>query len=215
MLARLIADFPFVLALVASLLAATSAALLRRAAPIAGRWAAQAGSLLWLLSLAASAWSLIWAYSLRIGPGSPGVVTSYGTYGLIDPEQGAGNPDLLQLLFGLAALGTGGWLAVWVLRERARLGVFTAPLPALAPRLPYRRVRRPGTLALILLALGLTILAESLPLWVWFVLWLPTALILAELGEAELRRQHPEMTDYFRRTPRYLPRRIRKIAAEQ
>jgi len=47
------------------------------------------------------------------------------------------------------------------------------------------------------------------------VLWLPTALILAELGEAELRRQHPEMTDYFRRTPRYLPRRTRKIEAEQ
>jgi protein-S-isoprenylcysteine O-methyltransferase Ste14 len=211
-LPRLIADFPFVLALVASLLAAASAALLRRAAPTAGRWAAQVGRLLWVLGLAASAWSLIWALSLRIGPGSPGVVTSYGTYGLSNPEQAAANPDLPQLLLGLAALATGGWLAMVVLRERARLGLFTAPFPALAPRLPYRRVRHPGTLAWILLALGLTVLSESLPLWVWFVLWLPTALVLAELGEAEQRRQHPELAEYFRRTPRYLPRRLRATA---
>ncbi|MCJ7511812.1 MAG: hypothetical protein MUO23_02445 [Anaerolineales bacterium] len=209
MLARLIADFPFVLALLASLAAAASAVLLRRAAPGVGRWAAQAGSLLWLLSLAVNAWSLLWAYSLRIGPGSPGVVTSFGTYGLIGPEAGETNVSLPQLLAGLVALAAGGWLTVWVLRERARLGLLTAPLPALVEHLPYRRLRRPGLVGLILLALGLTILAESLPLWVWFVLWLPTALILAEMADWELRRRYPGLAEYFRQTPRYVPRRVR------
>jgi hypothetical protein len=210
MLARLIADFPFVLALLASVVAAASAVLLRRAAPSVGPWAAQAGSVLWLLSLAVNLWSLLWAYSLRIGPGSPGVVTSFGTYGLIGPEAGETNLSLPQLLAGLAALAAGGWLAVWVLRERARLGLLTAPLPALVERLPYQRLRRPGLVGLILLALGLTILAESLPLWVWFVLWLPTALTLAEMAEWEQRRRYPELTNYFHHTPRYLPRPVRR-----
>ncbi len=213
MLARLIADFPFVLALLASLIAAASAVLLRRAAPSVGRWAAQAGNVLWLLSLAVNVWSLLWAYSLRIGPGSPGVVTSYGTYGLTGPQAGTTNLSLPQLLAGLAGLAAGGWLTVWVLRERARLGMLTAQLPALVERLPYRRLRRPGIAGLILLALGLTILAESLPLWVWFVLWLPTALILAEMAEWEQRRRYPELTDYFHHTPRYLPRPIRRSRA--
>jgi len=210
MLARLITDFPFVLALLASLVAAMSAALLRRAAPSVGRWAAQAGSVMWLLSLAVNLCSLLWAYSLRIGPGSPGVVTSFGTYGLTGPAAGDASVSLPQLLSGLAALAVSGWLTVWVLRERSRLGLFTSPLPALAERLPYRRLRRPGTLGLILLALGLTILAESVPLWGWFGLWLPTALILAELAEWEPRRRYPEMIDYFHHTPRYLPRPVHK-----
>jgi len=207
-LTRLISDFPFVLALAASLVAAGSAVLLRRAAPTVGQWAELLGRALWVLCVAASLWSLLWAYSLRIGPGSPGVVTSFGTYGLTGPEAGKAAPPWPQLLAGVAALAIGAWLALWVLRERSRLGLWNASLLALAERTPYARVRQPGTVGLILLALGLTILAESLPLWVWFVLWLPTVLVLAELSGWETRRRLPQLDDYFRRTPRYFPRRV-------
>lgn len=208
MLARLITDFPFVLPLLASLVGAASAVLLRRAAPVVGRWAAQIGGVLWVLSLAVNLWSLVWAYSLRLGAGAPGMVTSFGTYGVLGPDGGDPGVSLFQLLSGLAALAAGGWLTVWVLRERARLGLVSTPLPELVERLPYRRLRRPGTGGLTLLALGLTILAESLPLWIWYVLWLPTALILAELAEWEQRRRYPELADYFRHTPRFLPRPV-------
>ncbi len=207
LLPRLIADFPFVLALLASMMAGLSAVLLRRAAPAVGTWAAQAGAALWAIALAFSAWSFLWAFSLRIGPGSPGVVTSFGTHGLTGPGDMNPKLPLPQLLSGLATLAAGAALLGWSVRARAQTGLLISTLPSLVERLPYRRMRRPGMAGVILVALGVAVLSESLPVWVWFALWLLSVLLMAEMADWELRTRYPGLADYFRRTPRFLPHR--------
>ena len=202
-----LADFPFILALAAALAAGFTAVMLRRAAPAVGTWAFQLGGLMWLVSMAALGWSFIWALNLRLSPGSPGVVTSFGTYGLIGQEDIDRQIRLPQAVVGLSIAACGAALGGWALRARSRLGLLAATFPSLVEQAPYRFIRRPGVGAWILVGLGVTVLADSLPVGVWFLCWLPAVLILAELGEGELRRRYPSLIDYFRRTPRFVPRK--------
>lgn len=185
-LGTLILQFPFLLSLLAGVLAGVSAVLLRRATLVLGsglRWLA------WLLtacSVAAAALSFVWAWSLY------------------KPPAGSGNP-LLTALGGLLGLA-GVVLALRALSVRGLRDLYTWPAAKLENRSPYRQVRRPIGLGLMMVALGATLVVDTLPAWVCFFVWLILTHIQLEVEEWEMRLRLPGARDYLKRTPRYVPR---------
>ena len=185
-LGTLILQFPFLLSLLAGMLAGLSAVLLRRAALVLGsglRWLA------WLLtacSVAAAALSFVWSWSLY------------------QPPAGSGNP-LLTALGGLLGLA-GVLLTLRALSVRGLRELYTWPAAKLENRSPYRQVRRPIGLGLMMVALGATLVVDTFPAWVCFFVWLILTHLQLEVEEWEMRHRLPGARDYLKRTPRYIPR---------
>lgn len=185
-LATFLLQFPFVLTLAAGMLAGVSAALLRRTSAVLGSGLRWLGRILSLASVPMAICSFLWSWSMYKPP--------------------AGSADPLRMALGwLLALG-GTALTLRALSVRG-LGELDAwPAARLENRTPYRQVRRPIGLGLILLALGATLVVATVPAWVCFLLWLVLILFQLEVEEWELHQRLPAARDYLKRTPRYLPR---------
>jgi len=199
-----LADFPFLISLLAGALACCSAAALRRVTAAFGGWASPLAGLLRAAGLAAFAFSFLWAWDLGASRLFSGVVSSYGSYRRPIVEQPA---SPVAVVLGVVVLVAGLGLAVWGLRAKGWGAAFLVAPPGREAKLPYARLKRPIGLGLMLAALGLTVLVQSLPLLVCLIAWLPLVLLLLELEEWEMGARFPAARDYLRRTPRYLPRR--------
>ena len=78
---------------------------------------------------------------------------------------------------------------------------------------PYRVIRRPLELGVMLLAFGLCWLRPAPSVWICLAAWILLWNGMLELGEWELRQRLPACRDYLKRTPRYLPRLGRRSRA--
>lgn len=179
-------QFPFVLTLVAGGLAGASAVLLRRVASAFGRPLLVVSLALDAAAAGAFAFSFGWAWSMG------------------EPSPGPG--FALFVVLGMVSLLGGMALAVQGLSVRG-LGAIHAWSPTkFETRTPYRHLRRPIAAGVMLMALGLALLVDTIVLWVCFALWWIIVHLLLELREWEAKQQFPECRDYLQRTPRYLPR---------
>jgi hypothetical protein len=186
----LLAEAPFLVPVFAGFLAGCSAVLLRQLARVFGVW------LVWL-SLAASTASagsfitgFLWATST-----SPAV-----------------RPSVVQTAAGFVLTLAGTALAGWALRVR-RLGIMRSWRSELEQLSPFRTIRRPVELGVMIFATGLSLLQPALQVWTCLTLWILLWNGMLELGEWELRQRLPACRDYLKRTPRYMPR-LRHRAGE-
>lgn len=118
-------------------------------------------------------------------------------------------PAPAQWLLGGLAVVAGGIIAVAASR---RLGseLRTHPAPSAAAVLrvegPYRFVRHPIYSALLLIAAGLTVVANTLLAFVTFGALLTLLTLKARFEERLLAARFPEYGAYARQTPRFVPR---------
>ncbi len=179
----MLAEYPYLILTLGGFLAGCSAILLRRAALVFGAW-------LGALSLAAavaSAASFLTAFSWAAT--TPPIATPSGAH-IVD---------------GLFLALAGGALAGWALRIRG-VGVLRAwRADRFEGHLPYRAIRRPLELGVMVCATGLCLLRPAAPVWVCLAAWVILWNGMLELGEWELRQRLPACRDYYRRTPRYVP----------
>jgi protein-S-isoprenylcysteine O-methyltransferase Ste14 len=183
-------DYPFFLPLLAAALAQVSAVFLRRASIALGSVPWNLSLILSACSIGASVWSMVWSWTLGDTAGGSAYV-------------------LLTILGWLLALG-GALLTVEAVRVRGLSPPRAWPQAKIETRPPYRWIKRPLEIGLILIALGATLIVHRIAGWVCFGSWLVGYLLLLELAERELRARLPEAGDYLKRTPRYLPRLIRR-----
>ncbi len=179
-------QFPFVLTLAAGGLAGASAVLLRRAAAAFGRPILLLSLALDAAAAAAFAFSFGWAWSM----GEPSRATGFALFVVL---------GMVSLLGGMALIIQGLSLRGLSVIHAWSPGKFEV-------RTPYRQLRRPIAAGVMLMALGLALLVDTIVLWVCFVLWWIIVHLLLELREWEMKQRFPECRDYLRRTPRYLPR---------
>jgi protein-S-isoprenylcysteine O-methyltransferase Ste14 len=178
------AEVPYLIPILAGFLAGCSAILLRQAERALGDW-------LGWLSLAAAAASagsflagFLWAAS------TPPVAAPSGA----------------QILAGCLLALAGGVLVGWAVRARG-LGVLRLwRADRFEQGLPYRAIRRPLELGVIVSTAGLCWLRPAPPVWVCLAVWITLWNAMLELGEWELRQRLPACREYLRRTPRYFPR---------
>ena len=181
--------YPFSLTLAAGALAGASAVLVRRASASFGRWLLGLSFLLQVAAALAFGWSFYWSWTV------------------VRPSQNAGFPVLAALgwIFVLGGLALGiqsahvrgtGFLRSWTMAR-------------LEGRAPYRHIRRPVAAALFLVLLGVTLIFDTVPAYACLIVAALLIHGLLELGDWELRLRLPEIRDYLRRTPRYVPRRRR------
>lgn len=204
---RVLADFPFLILLLAGALACCSAVALRRAAPVVGAWTDRLAAVLRVAGWVCFVFSFLWAWDLGASRILSGVVSTFGSYQRPTVEQRA-NPWVSGL--GVVVFVVGLGMVIWGVRVKGWVAVFSAAPPRHATNLPYARVKRPIGVGMMLSALGFVILVQSLPVLVCLAAWIPLTLFLLELEEWEMRARHPSAADYLRRTPRYLPLRGRE-----
>lgn len=188
----MLVDHPYLIPIIGGFLAGCSAILLRRAAEAFGAW-------LGWLSLAASAASagsfvagFLWAAT------TPPVVS----------------PSSVQIFTGLLFALAGSALAGWSLRVRG-VGVLRAwHANRFEQHQPYRSIRRPLELGVMICVAGLCWLRPATPVWLCLAAWVVLWNGMLELGEWELRQRLPACRDYLKRTRRYLPRTRRRHRAE-
>ncbi|MEA1977313.1 MAG: methyltransferase [Chloroflexota bacterium] len=181
-----ISSYPFVLAFLAAALAEFSAILVRRTAPMVGKWLWGLAGVLSALSAAGLVWSFIWA-----------VVTQ--------PAQ-LQPPAVVFQVIGMLIVVPGGILLIWSVIALARQTFYAWPGARLVTKTPYEYLRRPMGVGIGLVALGLALLTNNPAGWVWLLAWAILSPLLFELEEWELKMRLPGAEDYFNRTPRYLPR---------
>lgn len=185
-LPTLLLSYPFVLTILAGGLAGASAILLRRAGLSLGRWADALAGLLGLGAALAFAWSYFWAWSLS--------------------EPSREGASLFMVGLGWLLVLAGAALAAVALSVGGVRALLSGPSARASARLPYRRVRRPLPAGLMLVAFGVSMVGDTLVLWVCFLLCLVLTHLLLELWDWEVCQRHPGLREYFERTPRYLPR---------
>ena len=181
-----ISSYPFVLALLAAALAEFSAILVRRTAPIIGKWLWGLAGVLSVLSAAGFVWSFIWAVSVQTPQNPP--------------------PPVVFQAIGMLIAVLGGVLLVWSMISLARQTIYAWPGAQLITKSPYDYLRRPMGVGIGLIALGLAFLTNSQAIWVWLLAWTIISPLLFELEEWELKMRLPDAADFLTRTPRYLPR---------
>src|SRR3990172_2496164 len=184
-------DAAYLIPVFAGFFAGWSAILLRWAAPVLVDW------LGWLSLVAAVA--------------SAGSFLAGFLWAVSTPPVAA--PSGAQILAGCLLALAGGALVGWAVRARG-LGVLRSwRADRFEQRLPYRAIRRPLELGVMVVAAGLCWLRPALPVWVCLAVWITLWNGMLELGEWELRQRLPACRDYLKRTPRYLPR-LRAIRRE-
>jgi len=181
-----ISSYPFVLALLAAALAEFSAILVRRTAPMVGKWLWGLAGILSALSAAGLVWSFIWMVSMQPSQLQP--------------------PAVVFQAIGMLIIVPGGILLIWSVISLARQTFYAWPGARLVTKSPYDYLRRPMGVGIGLVALGLALLTSSQASWVWLLAWAILSPLLFELEEWELKMRLPGASDYFSRTPRYLPR---------
>ena len=206
-MAEFILTFPFLITLLAATIAGASATLLRRAAVLLSP------SLLWLarLMLAASAaafvWSFLWAWGWEVINRPAGIVTSAATYGPNAFASGRATAvPLAETIVGWLLVLVGAGLAGWAISTRLRAWRYRwAPMKRLT-RSPFRQIRRPEPLSLLIAALGATLVVGTGSAWICFLAGVIGYSALLELADWETRLHRPELAGYMRGTPRYLHR---------
>ena len=180
----MIETYPFLILIAGGLLAGCSAVLLRRAASVFGTWLEAVSFLAAVGAATAFGSAFYWASTLAVAP-----------------------PPLVgQTIFGwLLALG-GAVLAGWGLRARGIGALRRWETDRMERLQPMRTLRRPIELGTMILMSGLSILRATRPVGVCLLSWIVAWSLILELGDWELRQRLPACRDYFRRTPRYLPR---------
>ena len=181
-----ISSYPFVLALLAAALAKFSAILVRRTAPMVGKWLWGLAGILSALSAAGLVWSFIWMVATQPAQPQP--------------------PAVVFQAIGMLIIVPGGILLIWSVISLARQTFYAWPGARLVTKIPYNYLRRPMGVGIGLIALGLALLTNNQASWVWLLTWAILSPLLFELEEWELKMRLPGAEDYFRRTPRYLPR---------
>ncbi len=185
---KLLSEAPFLLALAGAFLAGSSALMMRRAVLVLGRWL---WPFTWVLSAAGTAgilWAFSWAWSLE------------------DPLPPPAALHLLAWLTLAAGIGLAGWAGL-ALGRRALL---PRPGDRLGTAPPYRCLRHPMAMGWALAGLGASAIVGTRPAWICYAVWLVLQWLLLLMEEWELRGRLPAARDYFRRTPRFLPRRVRR-----
>ncbi|HUS85445.1 MAG TPA: methyltransferase [Anaerolineales bacterium] len=180
-----ISSYPFVLALLAAALAEFSAILVRRTAPMVGKWLWGLAGILSALSAACLVWSFIWAVSLQT-------------------VQKSSSPAGFQAI-GMLIVLPGGALLVWSVIALARQTIYAWPEARLITESPYNFLRRPMGVGIGLIALGFALLTNNQASWVWLLVWAIISPLLFELEEWELKMRLLGAENYLNRTPRYLP----------
>ena len=180
-----ISSYPFVLALLAAALAEFSAILVRRTAPMGGKWLWGLAGILSALSAACLVWSFIWAVSLQT-------------------VQKSSSPAGFQVI-GMLIVLPGGALLVWSVIALARQTIYAWPEARLITESPYNFLRRPMGVGIGLIALGFALLTNNQASWVWLLVWAIISPLLFELEEWELKMRLLGAENYLNRTPRYLP----------
>ena len=89
-------------------------------------------------------------------------------------------------------------LTLRALSVRGLRDLYTWPAAKLENRSPYRQVRRPIGLGLMVVALGATLVVDTLPAWVCFFVWLVLTHIQLEVEEWEMRHRLPGARDYLK-----------------
>lgn len=210
-----IAEFPFLISLMAGAVAYAGGLLLRRGLALAtdGRGPGWPAVGLRALGLASVLASFVWAWSLGPQIGPSGVITSMGTYSPAALAREGLTPGLLALTVGSGILILGGLaLAAWSLIVRIRNGVFGRSPDRLAERPPYRILRRPLTLGCGLALLGATLLAGTLAAWACLILAAGLVCLLQEFDDLELRSRVAWVAEQHRRIPRFIPRLVARRA---
>lgn len=177
--------YPFLLVILAGLVGAISAVLLRRASHALGSWLLDLSFVVDFVAAAAMVWALVWAWG-------------------IEPPPHERSPALL--LGGWTLALAGGLLGGWGTRLRGWGPLRHWPREWFESRPPYRVVRRPIFLGLTALSAGLALLRGTSAMGVWLAGVVVAWGLALELGDWELRRRLPACRDYLRRTPRFLPR---------
>jgi protein-S-isoprenylcysteine O-methyltransferase Ste14 len=176
---------PFLLAVAAGFVGAVSAVLLRRASPVLGSLLLDLSYLIDLIAAVAMLWALAWAWGI---------------------ESAAGERSWITVALGWLLALTGGALAGWGTRRRGLGPLRRWSSARFETPAPYRWIRRPIQLGLMLLAGGLALLRGSAAMGVWWAGLVVAWNLALELGDWELRHRLPAGRDYLRRTPRFLPR---------
>jgi len=206
-LASFILSFPFLLTVLAATIAGASGILLRRTATILSPALRVPAWLLLAASAAAYGWSFLWAWGWEAVSRPAGIVTGVATYGPAAFTLGHTSPvPLVEVIAGWLLVLGGVALAGWALSARMREWRFRWPARKRLALSPYARLRRPGPLALMLAALGATLIVGTGSAWICLLASLIGYSALLELGDWEARRRSPELADYYRSTPRYLHR---------
>ncbi|MBN2554874.1 MAG: hypothetical protein JXA97_02955 [Anaerolineales bacterium] len=175
---------PFLLPLLAAVIARLCAILFRRAAGILKLRLWWPANIFAFLSACFLTLSFYWAMVLSaVLPLSarPGAV--FGNLIIIG--------GVLLALWGSMELGA----ATFICSEEAPL-VVTGP---------YALFRRPIDAGVLVIGIGAALSQANIDAWTWLLLWLPCSLLLSELEEWELRGRISEAAAYFLRTPRYIP----------
>ena len=195
--AKLLLEYPFLLALVGGFIVGISAVLLRRASTALGRFFWYLSWLFSLLSTLSYLWAFYWAWS-----SSPSEST--------DPT-----PNPLAIGLGWTLLGFGLILVAMGLAVLGRRAILPLPSDRLETRRIYAWIRRPMGLGWMIAGLGATLQSNRTAPWVCCAIWLVLVHVSFELEEWELRARIPAAEDYLKHTPRYLPcRLLRKSMAK-
>jgi len=118
-----ISSYPFVLALLAAALAEFSAILVRRTAPMVGKWLWGLAGILSALSAAGLVWSFIWMVSMQPSQLQP--------------------PAVVFQAIGMLIMVPGGILLIWSVISLARQTFYAWPGARLVTKSPYDYLRRP------------------------------------------------------------------------
>lgn len=180
---EVLSNYPFMLALLGSMVIEVSSILVRRAAQVLGGWLWILAGGLSIVGAATLTWSFLWANT----PATGALVRGSIFNSLIGP------------LLSLSGV-------VWLLRALLILGrqaFLPWPTTHLVKEAPYDTRRRPMIMGMTMLAIGLPLTTTQIEGWIWFGMWFLLAQPLLEFEEWELRSRIPEAAAYLDRTPRY------------
>ena len=180
---------PYLLALLAAMVAETCAILIRAVTPSLSRWFWWLANLISLLALTSFLWSFLWAASMR--------------------------GDFIEILsvpetiLGVLSITGGGGMILWSFAALGWRSFFAWSTASFETRHAYAHIRRPMFIGVALFFIGVALLLSRDALWIWMAAWIVFSQPLLELEEWELRLRFPSAKEYYARTGRYIPGGLR------
>lgn len=133
------------------------------------------------------------------------VAAQFGLIGLVAWLVGLPKPAPPALLLGAASVALG----LWTLAHNRPGNFNIRPVPKADATLitsgPYRHVRHPMYVSLLLFLAGLVAAAPTLAAWTAFAALVAVLATKARLEEAFLRERFSDYADYATRTRRFVP----------
>ena len=185
-MAELLVTNPFLLALLAAMVAETCAILIRAVTPSLSRWFWWLANLISLLALVSFLWSFLWAASVH--------------------EDFVEVLSVPETFFGVLSITGGGGLLLWSFAALGWRSFFAWSNASFETRHAYAHIRRPMFIGTTFFSLGVALLLSRDALWIWMAFWVVLSQPLLELEEWELRMRFPLAKEYYARTRRYIPR---------